>query len=151
MILDLLANHAAYLALHPRLRPGFAWLTGCDWSNQPDGRCAIAGEEVFAIVESGTTAPPESRRYESHRRHLDIPYVIAGGERMGWCPAAGVAAGEQAAPDLWFHPEPAAAQLITVPPGHFAIFAPGEAHKPLCALPGGPTPFRKCVVKVAWD
>ncbi len=150
MILDLLANHTCYHPLHPRLQAAFAWLAAQDWATVADGTVVIAGEDLRAIIESGTTAAPATRKFESHRRHLDIQYVISGGERMGWCPAAGVAAGEQAGPDLWFHPEPQASQQICVTPGHFAIFAPLEAHKPCCLLGDRPATFRKCVVKVAW-
>jgi len=150
MILDLLANHAAYLDLHHRLKPAFAWLEAQDWSRVPDGRQAIEGEDLFAITETGTTFAPAARRFESHRRYLDIQYVISGGERMGWCPAAGMASGEQAGPDLWFHPEPSASHLVTVTPGCFAIFRPLEGHKPCCLLADASAPFRKCVVKVSW-
>ncbi len=56
---------------------------------------------------------------------------------------------EQAGPDLWFHRMPPDDGLmIPVPAGHFAIFLPGEAHKPCCHIGSFPAPFRKCVVKV---
>lgn len=150
MILDLLANGTWYHALHPRLQPAFAWLLAQDFAKLADGKHPIDGELIHAIVESGTTAAPAARKFESHRRYLDIQLSLAGGERMGWCPAAGVQPGEQAGPDLWFHPEPKASQSVSVPPGTFAIFAPMEAHKPCCVLADRPAAFRKCVVKVSW-
>lgn len=150
MILDLLANHARYHALTPRLQAGFAWLLAQDWSRIADGTVAIDGENLYASIETGTTAAPATRRFESHRRYLDIQYAISGGERMGWCPAAAIAPGEQAGPDIWFHPEPALAQQVMVPPGYFTIFIPQEAHKPCCLLADAAAPFRKCVVKVSW-
>lgn len=150
MILDLLANRSSYHALHPRLQPAFDWLAAQDWATVADGKLAIAGEHIHAIIESGTTAAPATRRFESHRRYLDIQYVIAGGERMGWCPAAHIAPGEQAGPDIWFHPEPIVSQQLCVRPGDFAIFAPLEAHKPCCLLGEEPAGFRKCVIKVSW-
>lgn len=150
MILDLLANHTWYLPLHPRLQPAFAWLLAQDWGAVADGRQAIDGENIFAITESGQTAAPAARRCESHRRYLDIQYVIAGGERMGWCPAAGAQPGVEEKPDLLFHPEPPDLAFIRVLPGQFAIFLPLEVHKPLCHLGGAAAAFRKCVVKVAW-
>ncbi len=149
MILDLLANRAMYHPLHPRLKPAFDWLVAQDWSTVADGKLAIDGENLHAIIESGTTAAPATRKFESHRRYLDIQYVIRGGERMGWCPAAGMEPGEAAGPDLWFHPEPQASQQLVVTPGHFTIFAPMEAHKPCCLLHDRPAAFRKCVVKVS--
>jgi biofilm protein TabA len=150
MILDLLAHASWYHPMHPRLKPAFAWLHEQDFTKLADGSYPIDGEVIRAIVESGTTAAPASRKYESHQRFLDIQVPISGGERMGWCPAAGIQPGEQAGPDLWFHSEPASAQLLTVMPGSFAIFAPLEAHKPCCTAFDKPAPFRKCVVKVAW-
>ena len=150
MILDLLANHAWYHPLHPRLKPAFAWLAAQDWATSADGKVAIDGENLYAIIESGITTVAATRQFESHQRYLDIQYVISGGERMGWCPAAGVEPGVQAGPDLWFHPEPAASQQLVVTPGHFAIFAPMEAHKPCCLLADRAAAFRKCVMKVAW-
>lgn len=150
MILDLLANHARYHPLHPRLPAAFAWLVAQDWVARADGAVAIAGEDIHAIIESGTTAAPATRRFESHRRYLDIQVAISGGERMGWCPAAQLEPGEQAGPDLWFHPEPALSQQLVVRPGSFAIFAPLEGHKPCCQLGETTAAFRKCVVKMAW-
>ena len=150
MILDLLANRTWYHPLHPRLKPAFDWLTAQDWAKVVDGKQAIDGENIHAVIESGTTAAPATRKFESHQRYLDIQYVISGGERMGWCPAAGVEPGQAAGPDLWFHPEPKSSQQLVVTPGHFAIFAPMEAHKPCCQLADKAAAFRKCVVKVSW-
>lgn len=151
MLLDHLANAAAYHGLHPRLAAGFAWLAARDWKTVPDGRHDIDGDLLYASVESGTTFEADLRRYESHRRYLDIQYAISGGERMGWWPGAALPVAEQAGPDLWFHRMPPDDGLmIPVPAGHFTIFLPGEAHKPCCHLGGSPGLFRKCVVKVAW-
>ncbi len=150
MILDLLANRTWYHPIHPRLKPAFDWLLAQDWAKIPDGKMAIDGELIYAIIESGTTAAAATRKFESHQRYLDIQYIVSGGERMGWCPAAGVKPGEQAGPDIWFHPEPQAAQLVEVKPGEFIVFLPMEAHKPCCLLADKPAPFRKCVVKVSW-
>ena len=150
MILDQFANHPAYLTMHPRFARAFAWLASQDWASVADGKLPIDGEDLIAIIEGGTTAAAANKRFESHRRYLDIQYVISGGERMGWCPASAMEPGDQAGPDIWFHPEPRVSQQLVVTPGQFAIFIPGEGHKPCCLLAGDPAPFRKCVMKVAW-
>jgi len=151
MILDLLANHGPYHALHRRLAPAFAWLTSQDWNHVADGKTSIADEDLFAIIETGATAVAASRRFESHRRYLDIQYEISGGEEMGWCPASALSAGMQGGPDIWFHPEPIRSQQVLVTPGYFAMFLPLEGHKPCCQISDAATPFRKCVIKVAFD
>jgi biofilm protein TabA len=150
MLFDRLADASRYANLSPRLAAGFAWLQGRDWSQVADGRHVIDGEDLFAIVEGGTTFDPAVRRYESHRTYLDIQLSLEGGERIGWCPALAMPAGNQEGPDIWFHAEPEYGQLLTVIPGWFAVFLPGEGHKPCCRLAELGRPFRKCVVKVKW-
>lgn len=152
MILDHLSRHITYATLHPGLADGLRWLADRDWSAIADGRHVIAGESLFAIIESGTTFEADLRRYESHRTYLDIQFAISGGERIGWWPGGEVPVVEQAGSDLFFHRMPPDDGIyLPVLPGFFAVFTPGEIHKPCCNLDADPQPFRKCVLKVLWS
>lgn len=149
MILDHLSRTSAYATLHPRLAAGFTWLSAQKWEQLADGRYDIAGDDVYATVDSGTTIELAQRRFESHRRYTDIQYVISGGERMGWMPGNELPISEQAGPDIWFHVQPTKpVNLVRLLPGYFTVFMPGEAHMPICQLDELPAPFRKCVIKV---
>lgn len=98
------------------------------------------------------TEARDARRFESHRRYIDIQVSLTGGEIIDWAPegALPIEVDFQAGGDIAFHRAPAApAASLRLVPGSFAIFFPGEAHRPLCALESGPDRVRKVVFKVA--
>jgi YhcH/YjgK/YiaL family protein len=149
MILDRLDRLPAYAAINRFIAPAHAWLTGQDLSRLADGRIAIQGEDLFAIVESRPSR--DTGRFETHRTYADIQVNLAGGERMGWWPGEGLAVTETKGPDTFFHQlDAATTPVVEVPPGHFAIFAPGEAHLPLLHPATGPVQLRKVVLKLRW-
>ena len=86
-------------------------------------------------------------KLETHRKYIDIQFVISGVDEMGWRPlpscgkastpydAEKDAALFESAPDSW----------VAVGPGAFAVFFPEDAHAPLI---GAGEPVRKLVVKV---
>ncbi|HEX6927188.1 MAG TPA: YhcH/YjgK/YiaL family protein [Longimicrobiaceae bacterium] len=148
MIFDTLANRAHYDHLHPRLRLGFDFLEAFD-PNSPDGRFPIEGERVFALVQSYETGPSADRRFEIHRRYIDLQYVVAGRERILRAPGEGL---EVEVPydeerDAEFYHDPPASSSVLLIPGDFAILFPGEAHKNGC-MAGARDPVRKIVIKI---
>ena len=84
-----------------------------------DGRHEIDDERLFANAESGQGHDPATRRFESHRRYIDWQLNIAGGERFGFCPSAGLAVSEDLLEenDLAFHVAPDHASDCVLPAG----------------------------------
>jgi YhcH/YjgK/YiaL family protein len=148
MIHDLLSHSAKYRALSPGVAQGLDWLARFDPAT-PDGRHAIDGAAVFALVQSYDSGPASAKRFESHRAHLDIQYVVAGTEIMEYAPIDGltVTTPFDAQKDIVFYADPAAPTALLCPAGSFAIFYPEDGHKPSCSV-GAPAPVRKVVVKV---
>ncbi len=149
MIQDSLAQAGRYTALHPLFAQAFAWLAANH--GIADGRHAIRGDDLFAIVETGTTFDPALRRFESHRTYIDIQVNLAGGEVMEWLPVAGLTVedGFQPDGDIAFYRAPQSAPTrLHVQAGTFAIFWQSDAHKPVCHPPSGPVTYRKVVFKV---
>ncbi len=149
MIQDALDHAARYAALHPLFPKAFSWLAA--HRDSADGRYAIDGEDLFVIVETGPTFDPAMRRFEAHRSYIDIQVNLAGGEVMEWLPVAGLQIADDFRPGgdiAFFHSPASAASRLHVQPGHFAIFWPNDAHKPVCHPPGGATTYRKMVFKV---
>jgi YhcH/YjgK/YiaL family protein len=150
MILDSLANAAAYARLAPRLDAGFRFLRNTDLRATPAGRIEIAGPEVFAILQDYDTKPVEQGFFESHRKHIDIQYMVSGAERMGWAPIDTLRVTDpfDDAKDLIKYA--GAGEWVTVREGMFTIFFPTDGHMPSIMLDAtGPRPVRKVVVKVA--
>ncbi len=147
MIVDYLANADRYGQLSARLAAGFAFLRRTDLAQLPDGRIGIEGNELFAIISRMAGRGREQSLLEAHRRYLDIQFVIAGEDSIGWLPTVDCrrvsAAYDQAKDIEFFFDRPTT--WLTVTAGVFAIFYPEDAHAPL-ATEGL---LHKAVVKVA--
>jgi biofilm protein TabA len=152
MIQDRLDQASRYHALHPLFARAFAWAGEAANRARPDGRHDLDGDDLYAVLDSGTTGAPTDKRFESHRRYIDIQVNLAGGEIMEWTPIAGLAIADDFQPgaDLRFYLPPSRGiTRLLVRPDEFAIFWPTDAHKPCCHPEGQPAPFRKIVFKVA--
>lgn len=147
MITDALANAERYFGLHPGFEAAFAFLRRPGIARLVVGRHEVAGARLCASVGRDQGRGRRGARLEAHRRYIDIQFTVEGAERIGWSELASCRAGSQgydAERDLEFF-EGKPARWIDVPPGHFAVFFPEDAHAPLA----GRGAVHKVVVKVA--
>ena len=151
MILDRLdAAKAKYPWLPAPFHAAFDFLADPSTANLPDGKHAIDGDRLFAIVQQYEPKPLDQCRLEAHRRYWDVQYLTAGEERMGWAPLTDLEetdAHDDSRDVGFFQGE---SQLFHVPAGTFVIFGPHDAHMPSIAVEGQPAELlvRKIVVKV---
>jgi len=148
MILDLLANSTAYEKLHPGFSAGFHFLRRTDLATMSQGRYAIDGERIYAMVQEYDTKPLADGLLEVHTRYIDMQYLIAGEELIGYAPQTNQAVRTPYDPDRDIAFLEGAADPIRVPQGQFAIFFPHDAHMPGRTI-GEPMHVRKVVIKVA--
>lgn len=147
MILSSLSQSSRYAALHPLFQRAFEYMRDNDLYAFAPGRYPIAGDNLIAIVEHVPGRTRETARLEAHRRYIDIQLVLDGDETMGWKPLADChnPVGEHSVErDILFFLD-APASWIPVPPDHFCIFFPEDAHAPLV----GDGPIRKVIFKIA--
>lgn len=149
MIVDTLENAAQYEPISPLIAAGLAYLAAFDPSLE-DGKYEIAGQQIVAVVQSYDTSPATDKRFEAHREHIDIQFIVSGRERILHADTAGLAVDTEynEAKDVQFFRDPEASSSLLLTPGSFAMFFPHDAHKPGC-MAGGRDPVRKVVVKVA--
>ncbi len=120
------------------------------WLQAPLGKQEIDGLTLFCLVSEELTEPAADRRGEFHQQYLDIQLLLRGEEWIGVGPHGYVAEGaDHPHPDLWFV-EDEQTSYLALQPGDFAIFWPGELHRPLCT-PNQPAQVKKLVVKVHRD
>ncbi len=147
MIIDSLDKAARYRGLHPLFGRAFAFLRRTDLENLPDGRHKIAGRQIYAVAARTGGRGRTQARLESHRRYIDIQFVIAGRDTMGWSPLEECRAathGYDLKKDIAFYTNrPRLWRAVKA--GQFAIFFPEDAHAPLA----GSGSVHKVVVKVA--
>lgn len=148
MILTTLADSAVYEVLGPRVAAGLRWLRTVDPAIA-DGRHAIEGDDVWALVSSYDTGPATEKRFEAHQVYVDLQYVAAGTERILHAPLETVDVAEPYAEanDITWFAEPPFSSSLLMRTGDLAVFYPEDAHKPGC-MAGGRDAVKKIVVKV---
>jgi len=120
------------------------------WGDAPLGKTEIDGLNLFCLVSEDLTEPAADRRGEFHEQYLDIQLLLRGEEWIGVGPHDYVSDGaDHPHPDLWFVDDEQTTYLA-LQPGDFAIFWPGELHRPLCTF-NQPAKVKKLVVKVHKD
>lgn len=147
-------DHASrYAPLHPLFAAALRHASDPALRARPPGRYTL-DDGLRVNCDAATTEAPDARRFESHRRHIDIQVVIDGGERMQWAWTGDLAPDGAYDPeaDCQFHRPPTTiAGEAVVPPESCAIFFPTDAHRPCCHLTTGPAITRKLVFKIPVD
>ncbi|MDO5552127.1 MAG: YhcH/YjgK/YiaL family protein [Planctomycetia bacterium] len=148
------------LAAYPEtVRKGIDFLKKTDLAALPLGRTDIDGDKVYVNKMEYTTSPVSDETVlESHRKYIDIQFVLEGEELIGVIPLT-----DEIPVTMEYDPEKEAAFYsvsampflktgaktagrLEVHAGDLAIFAPNDVHAPSLAL-GEPCKVVKLVVK----
>jgi biofilm protein TabA len=149
MILATIEQAYRYAYCHQGLSRGFEFLQTTKLNELPDGKLAIDGERLFAIVAHDQGRGRDGAILEVHRKYIDIQYLISGSELIGWQPLSTCRSVKQdynPETDLAFFLD-RATSWFELSPRSFAVFFPEDAHAPLAAQ----GPLHKIVIKVAVD
>jgi biofilm protein TabA len=124
-----------------------AYLKNTDLKTLSNGRHVIDGDNVYAIVTEAPTKDYDKTAFESHRKYIDLQYVITGEENMAKAPVTSVTVSKSYddATDLANYT--GEGKTYTVPAGTFMLFFPTEAHRPNIT-PGGNKVVKKIVIKI---
>lgn len=147
MVIDQLENASQYATPGSRLAKAFEFLRRKDLATLDNGKYPIDGEDVFALVQSYDTKPRGQGRFEAHRKYIDVQYVVAGDECMGYANIHDIQITEAYKEKDDYMLGTGKPDFVKVRPGMFAIFHPQDAHIP-CAAIDQPCAVKKVVVKV---
>ena len=148
MILETLRNSVLLEGVHPLFPKAFAWLGSYDPATA-DGRYEIDGSELVAIVQRYATAPANEKKWETHRLHGDIQYMVKGSESIGYGQREEliVRTPYNLEKDAEFYESPEGpTSLVILSAGSFAVFHPQDAHQPGVMI-GQPAEVHKAVIK----
>ncbi len=138
-----------YDYLSAKFRAAYKWLADNDVKALADGTYRVLGDDVIANIQTYTTSPAESLRYETHDQHFDIQYIAEGREFFAVRPRTGLSLIEskpERDAEFWAAPDDECS-MILLHEGEFIIVSPEEAHKSRCCA-GEPARVRKVLFKV---
>ncbi|BFI65744.1 hypothetical protein okayama3_13290 [Yersinia pseudotuberculosis] len=152
MISGSLAQPAFFSGLPERLQWVLAYLADMPLAQLSCGRHEIDGELMFMNVMAFDTQPAESKKAELHRTYADVQLLISGIEGIEYSTLTPT---EHLEP---YHSDDDYQLIADIPdksqlhmlPGMFAVFLPGEPHKPGCQIAGSGA-IKKVVVKVHYS
>lgn len=125
----------------------FAYLKNTDLNTLAKGKYPIDGDNVFASVTTDSTKNFEKTNWESHRKYIDIQYVITGEEKIGAYPVSKATVTKPYDEKKDAANYSADGKLYLAKPGTFFIFFPSDAHRPNITT-GGNKVDKKIVIKV---
>ena len=147
MIIAKLPDASMYQAVHPGFEAAFQFLRETDLAGFVDGKRTIDGDRLFAVASQAPGKGREKSMLEFHRNYIDIQYIVEGTDQIGWHPTemcSRVSQPYDPSSDLgFFYDRPTS--WVDVPPEHFAVFFPGDAHAPMA----GEALVHKVIVKIA--
>ena len=134
-----------------RIGKALAYLRDTNFESLPNGEYEVEGRAIFARVNTYETEAREEKKPESHIKYIDVQFLVAGKESIGFCPLTVEHklvedyADEQ---DLLFYEKAHNENYVNMKAGDIAIFFPWEIHRPGCNLDGEKAQVKKVVVKV---
>lgn len=149
MILDTLENAHRYYGLGEKFVKAFEYLAQTDFTTLAKGKYEIDGKNIFAIVNEYETIDPSGEKMESHRKYIDVQYIVSGSELIGHDfmqekqPSKAYSEEEDY---MLFSEKPSFFSLLAQ--DHFAIFFPTDLHMPNLRV-DAPGPVKKVVIKIS--
>ena len=146
MVKDLLSLSDRYRSLGPRFVRAFDFAKTTDFAAMPEGTYPLGGDDLRALVQRYTTKLPHEGRWEAHRAHIDLQFVLTGEEHVGVVPIGRLQAEPYDAEKdiMWLTGE---GDRVTLRTGEFVLLWPEDAHMPAMAI-DTPMPVLKVVIKI---
>lgn len=152
MIFDCIQHHNSY-PFSNHWNEAFKFLK----TLTPDSACGrheLQGKDLFVNIDSYETKTRDNAKLETHRKYVDIQYMISGRETHEVFAKNGLIANKPYNPDkdVEFYQIPTETPVtVTLNPGDFVVYLPTDAHMPSLAADGKTEPIKKAVVKIALD
>lgn len=142
--------HQSNITLPTPIEAALQHLRETDYTHIAPGKYPIDAERMFAIVQDPITQDWAMGRPEYHARHIDVQFLLAGEEVLGFLPAdQNLRPSDDflAERDIAFVEPQVKETRVVLTPGMYAVFFPGELHRPCRAL-DAPMQIKKVVIKI---
>ena len=116
----------------PHAKEVIDFIDGFKKTEMKTGRYDILGDELFAAVSRYDTEPREDRKFESHRKYIDIQIVLDGKEELDWAETSSLKMtdnGFERGDDIAFYDGEALSTVI-LGKEQCAVLFPEDGHRP---------------------
>jgi len=127
----------------------FAYLKKTDLEKLAPGKYPIDGDSVFASVTEGPGKPYEQTTWESHRKMIDVQYIVKGKEKIGVADLSKATVTKPYDPAKDVANYIAAGKFYVAEPGTMYIFFPTDVHRPSIKVDGYDV-VKKVVIKIRY-
>ena len=129
----------------------FTFLKEADLQSLPVGKQELEGDHLFVAVSEYNSKKKGETKYESHKKYIDIQYVISGKELIGLTTPDLVEVSEpyNEENDITFY-NFEGGDYLQADPAKFFIFFPEDVHRP-SIQDGESVPVKKAVVKILME
>lgn len=149
MVIDLLSNSNKYSVLGTGIAKAFEFLKDPATATLVPGKYHLDGDKLFAIVQEYETLDSSTEQMESHRKYIDVQYVISGEEMVGLALLKDQQVSKDYSDTEDFMLYADAPDFYTkLSSGMFMIFYPTDPHMPCLRVGGKAGMVKKVVVKV---
>lgn len=152
MILDKIENAALYTGAHPKFQFVFDFIKNNDLFALPLGKHFLEDHSVFAIVMEYDTLAEKECKVESHRKYIDLQYMVSGSELTG------ITSHEGQVPSTSYNEENDFQfyNLTNLPKlplkeNFFAVYYPDDIHQTTISIDGKSKRNRKIVFKILME
>lgn len=150
MVKDKFHNIALYENLSTNLKRAIQCIAQESFLKELEAEGRIDGDGYYVMLQEYNTKPENEGRWETHKRYIDIQYIVSGAEVAKYTNSSNldemIESDEER--DFYFYRNAVCEDSMTVRNGEFVIFFPEDGHKPSLHVDGGLMEVRKMVVKV---
>ncbi len=151
MIIDSIKNAQKYYSVHPSFKAAFEALKAIT-EETPDEKITVDGDNIFINLSSYTNKNVDDCLFESHKKYIDIQFVLKGSEIIDVCDINGLNVTENRleTDDIAFYENTDTFNTAYLNAGEFVVLFPEEAHRPCVAPDGKGVKVRKAVAKIIY-
>ena len=135
MIIDNIKNLEKYEKVHEQIKNVINFLENFDKNDFKPGRIDI-NDNLFASLQSYQTLKAEEKEFEVHEAYIDLQYIVTSSERIDFATKDSYGKDYEVDKegDFFLTNKIENYSQLFLDEGDFAIFFPGEFHKPGCSL-----------------
>jgi biofilm protein TabA len=114
------------------------------------GMYPIDGKLAYASITDVPSKTDEAAKWESHKKYIDLQYVIRGKEKMEVTPIANATVTEPYNEGKDAAHYTGEGKFYTATPDEFYLFFPSEVHRPNMKADGYEGKVKKLVIKISY-